>query len=113
MNFTNLIPTTTNFPGVAQVVTFTPAIVVQGLRYTVTINDSDYTYTSLSGATIATVTNGVTSAIANPAVVCVNNTTNITCTANVAGTAFTYSASVVDVEAPVITLSPGSVNLFV
>lgn len=46
--FTSLTPTTTNFPGTAQVVTFTPAGVVQGLKFTVNINGTNYEYTTLT-----------------------------------------------------------------
>lgn len=112
--FTSLTPSTTNFPGVAQVITFTPSNVVQGLKFIANINGTNYEYTSLSGTSVATITNALTTAITSGAVTCANNTTHITCTANTPGTPLSsYSASVLDVEAPVISLTPGTVNLFV
>ena len=40
---------------------------------------------------------------ADPATTCVDNTTKVTCTADVAGTPFSYGATVVDITAPTLS----------
>src|SRR3989344_3861996 len=82
---------TTNRTPIAQVVTFTPASVTVGETFRGTINGTNYDYLAASGNDVATVVAALaTSMDAHAAVACVDTgTTTITCTASVAGTAFT------------------------
>ena len=93
---------TTNRTPIAQVVTFTPALVTVGETFRGTINGTNYDYLAASGNTVAIVVAALaTSMDAHVAVACVDTTsTTVTCTASVAGTAFTFVATVVDVTAP-------------
>jgi hypothetical protein len=101
--FTTLTPTTTNFPGVAQVVEFTPDAPTDGLTYRATINGVDYDYTVIGTRTILEVVTALQPLMdANADVSCTQDGSKITCTANVPGTPFTHSATVVDITAPEI-----------
>ncbi|MFA5022759.1 MAG: peptidoglycan-binding domain-containing protein [Candidatus Paceibacterota bacterium] len=95
--------TATNYAGVAQQITFTPASVTTGETFTISINSRDYSYTALSGATVASVVAGLASAAsADPVATCVDTTsTTVTCTAKTAGTAFTSFSATVS-NAPVV-----------
>jgi sulfur carrier protein ThiS len=89
--FTVATSTTANRAAVAQVVTFTPANVGIGYTLTATVNNAPHSYKNPT--TIAELLAAI-----NPsdgAVTCTNNGSIITCTANVAGTSFTYDASVI------------------
>ena len=96
---------TANRTPIAQVVDFTPASPTKGETYRATINGTNYNYTVTSPSTTVA---DVTAALAllmdvNSAVTCADATTKITCTAEVAGTAFSYDATVVDITGPVIS----------
>ena len=95
----------TNRAAVAQVVTFTPALVTVDETYRGTINGTDYDYTVVGGDNVASVIAALAPLMdANAAVGCVDTaSTTITCTASVAGTAFTYGATVVDIVPPTLT----------
>ena len=101
-SFTTLTPTTTNFPGTAQVVTFTPALPTDGLTYRASINGTDYyDYTVVGTKTVKEIVEALQPLMnANPSVTCTEDDSMITCTADVPGTPFTPSATVVDITAP-------------
>ena len=97
---------TTNRAAVAQVVTFTPGNIVTGIKYRLVVNGNIYESTATTNTTtIADVTLELTNIInASPEpITCIDNTNSFTCTADVAGTVFAYSTSIVDVAPPVIT----------
>nr|MDD3719759.1 hypothetical protein [Candidatus Gracilibacteria bacterium] len=102
----------TNFPGVAQVVDFIPTVPTEGETLSGTINSTHFQYTIGNGETVSTVITSLLPLMnAQSNVTCVNNTTKITCTANVPGVLFTYSSEVVDITSPVFqTLSVTSNN---
>ena len=96
----------TNRVAVAQVVTFTPAAVTLGETYRGTLNATDYDYNVAPGDAVSNVTANLAPLMdANAVIGCVDTGpgTTITCTADVAGTAFTYGATVVDITPPTIT----------
>ncbi len=96
---------TTNRTAVAQVVTFTPASVTAGETFRATINGTDYDYTASGGDSEDTVVSALAPLINdNAAVACSEDNTKVTCTAESAGTAFEFAATVVDTIAPSITL---------
>lgn len=101
-SFTTLTPTTTNFPGTAQVVTFTPATPTDGLTYRANINGTNYDYTVIGTKTVTEVVTALQVLMDTATgVSCTHDGTKVTCTADSAGTPFTsYSATVVDITAP-------------
>lgn len=80
---------------VAQAVTFTPAGISPSYTYTITLNGTAYTYSSPSSVTIAGIVGGL-QVLANAAsdVTCTEDDAKVTCTADSAGTAFTYSTTI-------------------
>lgn len=116
VSFTTLTPTTTNFPGTAQVVTFTPANITSGLKFVINLNGTNYTGTTTTGAsTVASVAADIVSATVSPGITCVDTASHVTCTANTPGTPFTYSTTIQDVEKPVISLNgsnPVTIQIF-
>jgi len=85
---------TTNYPGVAQTVTFTPAGIAPDINYIVTINNADYHYVQASDDAISDVTAGLNAALASAsAVSCSEDGTKVTCASSTPGTTFTYSAT--------------------
>ncbi|SMN01356.1 hypothetical protein SPONL_2000 [uncultured Candidatus Thioglobus sp.] len=78
---------------VAQVVDFTPtAASAAGVLYRMTINGTDYDYTSVGADTVQTIVEALQPLVdANSAVTCTEDDTKVTCTADTAGTAFTFS----------------------
>lgn len=87
----------------AQVVEFTPDAPTDGLTYRATINGVDYDYTVIGTRTILEVVTALQPLMdANADVSCTQDGSKITCTANVPGTPFTHSATVVDITAPEI-----------
>ena len=81
---------------VAQVVTFTPGSISKNVTFTITINGTSYSYNFTSGA-LSTIVAGLTSLVdADSAVSCTDGGSVVTCTAAVAGTAFTYSTGVAE-----------------
>ena len=95
---------TTNRTPVAQVVTFTPTVPTDGLTYRATINGTDYDYTVVGTPTIQDIVAALQPLMnAEPNTTCIHDGTKITCTADVAGTPFTFAADVVDITAPTIT----------
>ncbi|MEJ0053595.1 MAG: peptidoglycan-binding domain-containing protein [bacterium] len=83
-----------NYGTTAQVVTFTPGSVIRA-KYTVTINDTDYSYSSGTDVTAQQVVEALNGQLAsNTDVTCTEDDVMVTCTAAVAGTAFTYSTDV-------------------
>jgi len=82
---------TTNYPGVAQQITFTPASVMEGYTFRMSINGRDYNYQAIYGDSVAQVVAGlVAAAAADPVATCSNTgSTLVTCVAKTAGTAFT------------------------
>lgn len=95
----------TNRTAVAQVATFTPDFVVAGWTFRTTINGTQYDYTSTDSSVVTVVAALTTLLDGAPAISCVDSTTFVTCTADAAGTLFTFSTTVLDVTAPVITLT--------
>ena len=100
---------------VAQVVTFTPVSVTATETFRVNINGTNYNYTATTGNTVDDVVTALAPLIdANTSAVCTEDNLKITCTATPAGTAFaSYSSTVVDTVAPVITrlgLSPVTIE---
>lgn len=97
----------TNKVATQQVVDFIPTNPTDGESFVATINGTDYTYNVVWTKTVAEVVTALTALMdANSAVTCVDNTTKITCTADVAGTAFTYNATTVGSSVDlIITLS--------
>ncbi|MFC1598566.1 beta strand repeat-containing protein [Patescibacteria group bacterium] len=90
----------TNRAAVAQVVTFTPALVTLNETYRGIINGTNYDHVVVGGDTVAVVVAAEAGLMtANVAVGCVNTGpgVTVTCTATVPGTAFTYSAGVIAV----------------
>jgi hypothetical protein len=85
----------TGTPPVAQVVDFTPEeITAANTEYKITINSNDYSYLSTDSATIKTIVEDLQGKVnGDSAVTCTEDDTKITCTADVAGTLFTYSTS--------------------
>ncbi len=96
-----------NKAAVAQVVTFTPADVNAGETFRATINGgSNLDYTVVGSKTVKDVVEGIVTAMNNePAVACSEDDTKVTCTADSAGTSFTFSATVVDITAPTVTIT--------
>ncbi|MBU4216336.1 hypothetical protein L6270_02095 [Candidatus Parcubacteria bacterium] len=97
-----------NATDIAQEVTFTPSSVVSSETFNVVINGTTYSFKA-TAATAQNVVEGLQPLIdANAAVTCTEDDVMVICVADVAGTAFTYSASVT--EAPssggVITPTP-------
>ena len=95
----------TNKPAVAQVVTFTPDSPTAGKTFRATINGgSNLDYTVVGVKTVQDVVEGLVTAMDGEAgVSCTEDDTRITCTADVAGTQFTFTATVVDITAPTVT----------
>ncbi len=91
-----------NYGAVAQTVTFTPSSVTAGETYRATVNGTIENYLASSGSVDAVVSALAPLMDANPAVACSEDDTQIICTAESAGTGFTYDATVVDVTAPEI-----------
>jgi len=82
-------------------VTFTPATPTDGLTYRASINGTDYDYTVVGTKTVTEVVEGLQPLMnANPSVTCTEDDSMVTCTADVSGTSFSYSATVVDITAP-------------
>lgn len=99
----------TNIPWTAQIIDFIPSIPTIWETYRATINGTNYDHAVVWVETVAQVVTALqTLMAADWATTCTDATTKITCTADAAWTAFTYSAttlsSVVDLT---ITLSPG------
>lgn len=98
-----------NTPGViwvspiAQVVTFTPLLVTSGELFLVSINNSEYSITGTNG-TVWEILSLATLIDADPVVDCSENGVKITCIASSTWVSFTFSASVIDVTKPHITL---------
>ena len=93
-------------PAVAQVVEFSPTVVTADETYRATINGIDYNYTVSMGDTVQTVVEALQLLMdANTDVTCSEDDVIITCTADLAGTAFTYGTTVLDITPPVVTLS--------
>lgn len=84
-----------NRAAAAQVVVFTPADLAYDWVLTITINNTDHSYTQQSGDSTQQVVEALQSRVdTNSAVSCTEDNVSITCTAASAGTAFTYSTSV-------------------
>ncbi len=82
---------------IAQVVEFIPTSAnVANTVYTIKIDENTYTHTTTGADSVATIISALqTKVTADAAVSCTNETTKIICTANTAGTAFTYSSNAV------------------
>jgi|GEM_PF-1731408 len=81
----------------AQVVTFTTADTSPSKVFTITINDNDYSVEDVDSAQDM-VESLVELLAAETAITCTEDNVVITCTADVAGTAFTYATAVTDRE---------------
>ncbi len=83
--------------GTAQVVDFEPTEAnAANIVYKITINAKEYTYTTTGSDSVATIVSNLQTTVnADPVVTCTNQNTKLTCNANVAGTPFTYAASVI------------------
>ena len=97
----------TNKPAVAQEVTFTPSNIVDGETFRATINGgSNLDYTVTGTESVQDVVEGiVTTMDLEPGVSCSEDDTKVICTANSAGTSFTFSATVVDITAPTVVIT--------
>lgn len=73
-------------------VTFTP-VVADNTTYTVTLNDTDYTFTSGSSATATTIVTGLKTAIGTPIGIIVSGTTTLVLEVTTPGTAWSVSGS--------------------
>lgn len=73
-------------------VTYTPTVADNTL-YSVTLNDTPYTFTSGVGATATTIVTGLKAAIGSPAGITVTGTTTLILTTTVLGTAWSVTAS--------------------
>ncbi|MCX6713122.1 MAG: peptidoglycan-binding domain-containing protein [Candidatus Vogelbacteria bacterium] len=94
-----VVASTTNYAGVSQKITFTPASVTASENYIASINSRDYSYYAASGDTVAIVVAALATAMAaDPVATCVNTGgTTVTCTAITPGTAYTaYTTRVAD-----------------
>jgi len=88
----------TDGAAVAQRVSFMPFAVERNYRYTVTINDTDYTFRSTTAVLVDTILGMVAALESVPGVTCSNlENSLVNCQANVAGVSFTYAASVTKV----------------
>ena len=101
----------TNAAAVAQVDTLTPASIMAGNTFAVTVNGTTYFFVAAS--TSATdVVNGLIAAIPNTTVTPTLNTGTLVLTANTPGTSFTSTATAVDVAtAAQSTLAVGTASL--
>lgn len=94
---------TTNRTPVAQVVDFTPALPTVGETYRATINGNNYDYDVIAVVSIQTIVEALEPLMEVEAnTTCSEDDTKITCTADVAGTAFTHNATVVDDTSPTV-----------
>ncbi|MES2953091.1 MAG: peptidoglycan-binding protein [Patescibacteria group bacterium] len=98
----------------AQQVTFTPGLPTDGETFKATVEGNNYVHTVVGVETVAVVVADLATKIdADAAVNCANTGgTTVTCTAAVAGTPFTFAATVVDVTPPANqdTVFPGSMT---
>lgn len=86
-------------PATAQIVDFTPILPENFLIYRAKINWTSYNYSTTDWTTVKNIVEALQASMdTNEAVTCTEDDTKITCTADVAGTAFTYDAEVVDKE---------------
>lgn len=86
-------------PATAQIVDFTPILPENFLIYRAKINWTSYNYSTTDWTTVKNIVEALQASMdANEAVTCTEDDTKITCTADVAWTAFTYDAEVVDKE---------------
>lgn len=92
-------------PPVAQVADFDAADVVEGWTFTATLNGKDYSVLTGTGDTDASVESAIAAMIASDtgSVVVATGATSFTLTAAVPGTPFTFSASALDLTAPVVS----------
>jgi hypothetical protein len=97
----------TNRPAVAQETTFTPANIADGETFRATINGgSNLDYTVTGSESVQDVVEGIVSTMdGEPAVSCSEDNTKVTCTADSAGTSFTFSSTVVDITAPTVVIT--------
>ncbi len=94
---------TTNRTAIAQITEFTPALPTIGETYRATINGINYDFTVVSTSSVQEIVEALEPIMeGNADTTCTEDDTKITCTANVAGTAFTHAATVVDITAPVV-----------
>jgi hypothetical protein len=94
----------TNYGGVSKIVTFTPAEVAANVNFQISINSRDYSYRTADSTLAGVIAGLVTAAAGDADVSCADTTEELTCTAKVAGTAFTYRT---DVSFPVVSSSGG------
>ena len=108
--FTSATSSAVNYPGVAQVVTFTPANVSAGDTFVITADGMSVSYKALAGDGVTQVINALLAAGAN--VVCTNTGAELTCTSPILGTrlAVNYSATVI--TAPVYSSGGGGGGYF-
>lgn len=84
--------------------TFTPTSPTIGETLSGSIDGNIYNYTITSTITVAEAVTAFAPIIdADSAVTCTDQTTHVECTADTAGTAFTFGANVVDITAPIIS----------
>ena len=90
-------------PATAQVVEFIPTAPTVGETYSGSINSTTIAYTVTGSITIAQLVATLEPLLeADAATTCTEDGTKISCSANLAGTLFTYGATVVDITPPVI-----------
>lgn len=105
-NVTSALVNTVYVPPVAQVATFDASGVQKGWTFRTTLNGKNYDYLSGSGDTDSSVESALATMIASDTGVVLTATsgTNFTLTAATPGTPFTFSASVMDITPPVVTV---------
>ncbi len=102
---------TTNATNVAQVVTFTPAMPTNGETFRATINGTDYDHVVSGSETVGQAVEALQPLMdASATVTCTEDDTKVTCTADVAGTAFTFAATVLDAPLGTIIINKTSVG---
>ncbi len=93
----------TNIPPVSQIVTITPNGTIRKWTFRVGINGVNYDYLSNNSDTDTTVVTALASIATASGVTATASGSQLILTANVPGTAFTYSAQALDLTAPAIT----------
>jgi len=90
----------------AMVIVYLPGTPTEGEEFVATINGTDYSYTVLAGGTVNDVVDALQLLMDVEAnTTCTEDGGQITCTADVAGTLFTYDAAIVDTVAPEVAIT--------
>nr|MDD3720499.1 DUF5011 domain-containing protein [Candidatus Gracilibacteria bacterium] len=96
----------TNKPAVAQIVNFTPTSLIYDHRvYRATIDGINFNFATNGGTVVQDILTGLQPSMNSGAVTCSEDSIKITCTANVAGTPFTYDSTIIDKSSLYITIN--------